>query len=64
MSLMGSLLRAESARPGPISDYWYQPFSPLDGSVPANARSALTVSTVFRGVSVLANTVGMVPPGS
>lgn len=63
MSLFAEFLApsAQTVRPGPIDDYWYQSFEPLDGQVRATTKTALTISTLWRGLSVLANTLGMVP---
>lgn len=59
--LVTPLGAASGVRPGPSDDFWYKPFSPLDGSVSPTAENALTLSTVWRGVTVLANTLAMLP---
>ncbi len=44
--------------PGPADDYWYEPY---EGPGRPGPSSALSISTVYRGVTVLANTVAMLP---
>lgn len=62
MDFLTSILSPRAAiAPGPADDYWYQPFAPLDGGVSPTPDQALTVSTIYRGVSVLANTLAMLP---
>ena len=61
MGFLTRLFAETPARPGPIDDYWYEPYSRLDGTVRPTTETALTVSTVYRGVSVLANTLAMLP---
>ena len=62
MGLLRTLFAADGAPnrrpPDPVDDYWYEPY---EGAGRSGTSSPLSISTVYRGVSVLANTVAMLP---
>lgn len=62
-SLIGGLRASDTW--GPLDDRYYMPLStlglPSDAGVDVSPERALTVSTVFRAVNVLASAIAMVP---